>query len=301
MVPTFEHGQDVLHHARALVLGDGRCALAVVTQTAGGSVRAPGAMMAVGLDGTRYGYLSGGCIDADAAVEAVQALERGEVRHRRYGAGSTTRDLALPCGGAIDVRFVPVTDLVAIDEALIALSQRRSVNFDVDAGFVIGRGPYLIRPKIRLRLAGRGADLLALAQLGTAAGFDMKIWTPSETDMADLAAHGHRAVHLTTPSHVPDVKDDPHTAFVLLFHDPDWEIPLLQQALAQDAFYIGAVGAARAQIVRRDALIQAGATQVARVRGPVGLVPSLRNASELAISILAEIIDAYPPPHEVTS
>ncbi|MBI1186685.1 MAG: hypothetical protein GC206_05040 [Alphaproteobacteria bacterium] len=46
------------------------------------------------------------------------------------------------------------------------------------------------------------------------------------------------------------VDDDPSTAFALMFHDPDWEDELLQDALAGPAFFVGAVGA-RATHARR--------------------------------------------------
>ncbi|MGB3625931.1 MAG: NTP transferase domain-containing protein, partial [Henriciella sp.] len=91
------------------------------------------------------------------------------------------------------------------------------------------------------------------------------------------------------------LSDDPYTAFILMFHDTDWETPLLKQVLAGPAFYVGAVGSSKTQARRLDGLRQAGLAEpvLQRVRGPVGLIPSMRDASMLAVSTLAEIVEAY--------
>jgi len=78
-------------------------------------------------------------------------------------------------------------------------------------------------------------------------------------------------------------------------HDHDWEPALLAQALAGDAFYIGAVGSPHTHVKRASLLKTSGlhADDIARIKGPIGLVPSLRDASMLAVSTLAEIIEVF--------
>lgn len=100
---------------------------------------------------------------------------------------------------------------------------------------------------------------------------------------------------MQTPAALPGLKDDAWTAFILMFHDGDWETSLLQQALSGPAFYIGAVGSPRTHKTRCEALVDAGSAShdIDRIHGPVGLVPSMRDASMLAISTLAEIVDAF--------
>jgi len=101
---------------------------------------------------------------------------------------------------------------------------------------------------------------------------------------------------LETPNLLKTSDDDPWTAFVLLFHDRDWETPLLQQALAGEAFYIGVVGSRRTHATRCEALRAVGCSDqaISKIRGPIGLVGSLRDASMLAISVLAEIVETFP-------
>jgi xanthine dehydrogenase accessory factor len=79
----------------------------------------------------------------------------------------------------------------------------------------------------------------------------------------------------------------------MLFHDHDWEPGILKAALAGDAFYIGALGSRRTHANRLDTLRKLGvsAADLDRITGPIGLVPSMRNATMLAISTMAEIVD----------
>ena len=106
---TGEHAQDVLGQLVAWLNAGDTCALVIVTETQGGAVRAPGALLAVGPDDS-VGYVSGGCIDADVAFQARQACADGAPREIRYGAGSPFVDLPLPCGGSIVVQIIPTPD-----------------------------------------------------------------------------------------------------------------------------------------------------------------------------------------------
>ena len=80
-----------------------------------------------------------------------------------------------------------------------------------------------------------------------------------------------------------------------MFHDGDWEDNLLMHALTGKAFFVGAVGSRKTQARRKARLIRAGLTeqQVDRLHGPIGLIPSMRDASMLAISTLSQIVSEY--------
>ena len=290
---SLEHVQDVLRIALDHLSSGMPGAIAVITATSGGAVRAPGAAMFVSGQGTRHGYLSGGCIDADVALEAVRAIESGTAVHKAYGAGSGILDLPLPCGGRIDVTITPLSDRAVIERCLAELDMRQPTRYPAD--FAPGKSTpaFLALPKLRIRMAGKGADLTALAKLAVAAGHELRVQTPDQVTSDDLSAAGIAHERLASARSVSAPGDDAFTAFVLMFHDPDWETPLLLQALRGPAFYIGAVGSAAAQVRRLGALQRAGADDAARVRGPIGLVPSTRNASDLAISALAEIIREF--------
>ncbi|WP_080635798.1 XdhC family protein [Rhizobium leguminosarum] len=82
-----EHIEDVLA-AWLEQRSEGGAALVAITLTEGGGVRAPGAVMTISRTGQRVGYISGGCLDADVARHALDALSDGKARKLRYGSGS---------------------------------------------------------------------------------------------------------------------------------------------------------------------------------------------------------------------
>lgn len=87
----------------------------------------------------------------------------------------------------------------------------------------------------------------------------------------------------------------PTSGVLLLFHDHDWEPVFLTAALATPAGFIGALGSQKTQAARLAHLAGTGVSNdnLKRVRGPIGLVPSLRDANLIAVSALAEIAQAF--------
>lgn len=64
------------------------CTFAVIVGIEGPSYRPLGAMMTIFASGDYVGTLSSGCVEADIALHAVDALADNTTRVLRYGAGS---------------------------------------------------------------------------------------------------------------------------------------------------------------------------------------------------------------------
>jgi xanthine dehydrogenase accessory factor len=83
------------------------------------------------------------------------------------------------------------------------------------------------------------------------------------------------------------------TAVVALTHDPKIDDVALRSALRSRAFYIGALGSRKTHAERIERLRKEGFDDrdLARIHGPVGLDIGARTYAEIAVSILAEIIE----------
>jgi xanthine dehydrogenase accessory factor len=85
----------------------------------------------------------------------------------------------------------------------------------------------------------------------------------------------------------------PRDAVCILTHDPKFDVPAVQGALATDVGYIGVMGSRTTHEKRLERLAEAGIdrpAELARLMSPIGLDIGARTPEETAISIVAEII-----------
>ncbi|MGZ9810770.1 XdhC family protein [Pseudoroseicyclus sp. H15] len=279
--------------------------LAVITGVEGPSYRPLGAMMAVLPGRQRAGSLSSGCVEGDIALHAEEVLEAGKPRSVRYGRGSPFKDIQLPCGGGLDVLLVPSPDPAALAALEEAYAARRPAVLRIEAetgamalqeqGATGWEGDsFLIRiePEICFYVFGKGPETSTFAGLVQSAGYPNLILSSDDETLAAAEEAGCATRHLTGASFPEDIAPDDRSAIVLFFHDHDWEPPILKAALQTPAFYIGAQGSQRARQMRDFDLQALGVADegLSRLRGPIGLVRSARDARTLAISVLAEIL-----------
>lgn len=271
-----------------------RVALVTLTNIEGSSPRPLGAQMAVSRSGKWVGYLSGGCIERAVVAEALAALDEGKSRDVRYGHGSKYIDIQLPCGSAIDLRFD-----VNIDERDIAAAHSlldRRVTASVHIGNISASDDSPLvrhyRPRRRLIVAGIGPGAVQLARLAHCSGFATLLHSPDESTRSAAHAYGIETIAITLGNDIDSFAADEWTAIVFMFHDHEWERTLIPAALETDAFYIGAMGSRRAHLQRLEMLesLGIGQTQRARIKGPAGIFASSKSAPDIAISILAEIV-----------
>ncbi|MEW1747578.1 XdhC/CoxI family protein [Streptomyces angustmyceticus] len=87
---------------------------------------------------------------------------------------------------------------------------------------------------------------------------------------------------------------DGRTVLCVLTHDAKFDIPLLQEALRLPVAFVGAMGSRRTHEDRNRRLGEAGVTasELARLRSPIGLDLGARTPEETALSIAAEIVAA---------
>ncbi len=87
----------------------------------------------------------------------------------------------------------------------------------------------------------------------------------------------------------------PSTAIVMLTHDPKIDDPAIKIALGSPAFYIGALGSMKTHQNRQVRLVEDGIDPEAlsRIHAPVGLDLGASTPEEIALSVMAEIIQVW--------
>lgn len=285
-------------------------ALVTIVGIDGGAPRALGAQMAVLKDGRFCGYVSGGCVEASVATEAIRCIRAGLDETLRFGAGSPFIDIKLPCGGGIDVQVQVRPDAQMLAEARRMLELRAPfcIAFrpgDGTSALVPGSAPRErsewrdgvfyrhYHPLTQLLLIGEGHELAALARLGRAAGLPIRSFMTAEAQ-GEIVRRAGAEVIPVSGARLPELPVDPFTAIVFLLHDRFKEGRLLEAALGYEPFYIGALGSRRTHATRVARLEAAGVAgeRIARLRGPIGLYGPTRTSSALAISVLGEITEA---------
>jgi len=300
-------------------------ALATVVQTWGSAPRRAGAQMVVSGAGDMMGSVSGGCVEGAVVVEAVEALEEGTPRLLEYGVSDGDAfAVGLACGGTIRVLVEPVGAAMPVDvleELVAARAQRSAVAYVVDldnwtrrldrsghaARFAGDRSGVeedgrtfvaIHNPPLRLAIVGAVHIAQALVPMARIAGFDPVIIDPRGAFGSEARFPGERLLDSWPDEALAELGPDARTALVLLTHDPKLDDPALHIALNSDAFYIGALGSTRTHAKRVERLGEAGFSpeQIARIRGPVGLDIGAASPPEIAVSILAQMVQALRRP-----
>jgi xanthine dehydrogenase accessory factor len=234
-------------------------AIAVVVRAEKPSSGKPGDKAIITIDGTMYGWIGGSCAQPTVIREAVAALRRDEICMIRLSPNPQEqqqrdglRDLPLGCfsGGTLEIFIEPQL------------------------------------PQPRLIVVGNLPVARALAELSKAMSY--------RTVLVDAEHKGG------APHYADEVLSDvsrlaeyvtPLTAIVVATHGQYDELAI-EQALQTKAPYIGLVASGKRAAVVREYLAQQGWSekQLQRLTAPAGIDIHARRGDEIALSIMAEIV-----------
>jgi xanthine dehydrogenase accessory factor len=156
----------------------------------------------------------------------------------------------------------------------------------------------VVLPAPRLVVVGGVHIAIPLVALAKTLGFETILIDPREAfASAARFPHADRIVSQWPDAALEEIRPDASTAVAVLAHDPKLDDPALMTALRGAAFYVGALGSSRTQEKRRDRLRAAGLTEeeLARLYAPIGLDLGGRSPEEIALSVMAQIIQARNP------
>lgn len=327
---TIRDSDDVLEQAADWMASGKKVALATVIGTWGSSPRPVGSQLAVDENGAFVGSVSGGCIEGAVVGEALASIADGKPRVLDFGVTNEQAwEVGLACGGNIKI-FVDdendpetvnrlirerpvamVTELesgtrsivsadsitgeLALDEDSIALARDalfhdRSRSFESADGKMFAQ---VFSTPLRMFIVGAVHIAQALVPMAATAGYDITVIDPRGAFATSARFPGVTLSEDWPDEALEQFKPDSRSAVVTLTHDPKLDDPALHVALKSDAFYIGSLGSRKTHASRLERLKEEGFGEAdfARIHAPVGLPLGATSPAEIAVSILAQIIE----------
>lgn len=298
-----------------------RVALATVVQTWGSAPRPVGSQLLIDADGAMEGSVSGGCVEGAVIVEAMDAVEDGKSRLLEFGVsddeafavglacGGEIKVLVEPVGGAMPVgileelvarraRAEPVAYVTALNGGIPQLAEVAAFpdRFRMDQSGILEDGATFVgihNPPLRMVVVGAVHIAQHLIPIAQACGYAVTLIDPRPAFGSEARFPGVTIADDWPDEALAALKPDARTAIVTLTHDPRLDDPAIRTALGSDVFYIGCLGSTRTHAKRVARLEEAGfnAAQIARLHAPVGLNIGGRQPAEIAVSIMAEVIE----------
>jgi len=256
------HTEDIID-CMARMKGDNQpFALATVVRTEDATAAKAGNKAVIRADGSMVGFLGGGCTIAATKKTAARALADGRARlisvrpAERLDDDAATDEFELhrnncPSGGTIDVFIEPVL------------------------------------PRASLIVAGASPVAHALAELGRGTGFAITVAALNEDQPSfPQAVFRIEGFDLSSP---PAGRIES----IIVATQGKRDREALRAALASDAGYVGFVGSRRKAETLKAGLREDGisAARIAELRSPAGLDIGAATPEEIALSILAELIE----------
>lgn len=300
------HQQEVLETCRDWLQAGHVVELVTVVRTWGSSPRPPGSIAVVRDDGVLVGSVSGGCVEKQLSEQfrgndlpQVHTHKINDEQAKRYG---------LACGGELELLFETLRHAEAVESILDHLSKRERIKRVVDlssqqvriepadrSDVFAWQDQQMVQvfgPGYRVLLVGAGELSRFTARFALALDFEVIVVDPRVHFRQAWSEPDALLTGDSPDEAVLQYASDPNSAVIALSHDPNIDDLALMEALPGDAFYVGALGSRRNHEKRCARLIGLDVPKdaVARLRGPVGIDIGGRTSAEIAISIVAELI-----------
>ncbi len=250
--------REVLAEAAKLAARGEPYVLATVVWRRAPTSAVPGAKALITADGRLRGWIGGGCSEPVVIREALRALEEGTPRL---------------------LHLAPPEELSAARAGVVLAP----IGCAGEGALEVFVEPHVERS--RLFVIGGAPVAETLAAMAGALGFDVQALDPGEGGggLADQGVAGQ--LDLEAAGAGP-------TSFIVVATLGRYDEAALEAALATEAGYVGLVGSRKRAESVLDSLRSSGVNQeqLARVRAPAGLDLGRISHEEIAVAILAEIV-----------
>lgn len=221
-----------------------------------GSVPRRVSKMIITKDRKTFGTIGGGCVEGQVAEEASLMLNKrakGIIVKSYELVEEEFGGVGMNCGGKIDVSIE------------------------------------IVDPNPRLIIAGSGHMSSSIAKLAQILGFEIIVIDPLAKK--EKFPEASQVLSDFPENNISNLHVSPETYIVIVTRHKN-DLPTLRAALQTKAGYIGLIGSRRRVLQTFQTLLKEGFTQqqLNRVNAPVGLDIGAETPEEIAVSIMAEIV-----------
>ncbi len=249
---------EFLRKASELRSAEAPFAIAIVVKYEPPVSGKPGDKAIIQSDGSVWGWIGGGCVQPLVIREALNAIEEGRPRLVRIAPSADSEpdarmvNYSMSChgGGALDVYIEPVL------------------------------------PRSRILIFGRSLAAQSLSKLGIAVGYAISVVAP------EASRDNFPEADFIGTDVMPDQIKNASETYIVVATQGEHDEEALERALRTNARYISFIASqAKAQKII-GFLAEKGVSpeMLSKIKAPAGLHIGTSSSQEIAISILAEII-----------
>ena len=194
-------------------------------------------------------------------------------------------------GTRIGDLIVPEQAQTSLQTAMDYLGNEKSGTVSMPDGYEVFIEAHPLPPKLIIIGAVHLSE--PLITIANSIGFETILIDPREAFATrERFPHVDQLLGQWPQDALSDLVLDKSAYIVVLTHDPKLDDPALLLSLKSGARYVGALGSRRTNRKRMERLQKAGLTedQLSRLHAPIGLDLGGRSSSEIAVSIMAEIV-----------
>lgn len=247
--------QSIFSKAEEIKNEQSHAALCIVVDTKGSTPRKQGAKMIVYSDGGIFGTIGGGSIEKEVAEKALEIIATGKAEKCVFNLGA---DLGMHCGGNMEVYIEPIGTVQ------------------------------------KLYIFGAGHIGKALAGFAKALDFSVTLFDPRENIFEGNEFENCKCVNKDYFEAIDEALFDVNTYSVIVTPKHIYDEDILARIARKPHAYVGMIGSTRkVELLRKRFLAENLLTteELDSVDMPIGIKLHAESPQEIAISILAKLID----------
>jgi xanthine dehydrogenase accessory factor len=247
--------KDIISKIEEIKKSGKNAALCIIVNTRGSSPRKIGTKMIVYLDGSLEGTIGGGCLELQVIDDALITIASKQAKTFSY---NLEKDLSMNCGGYAEVYIEPILQ----EEELV-----------IFGGGHIGK---------------------AITKYASDFGFNIILIDHRKDIQSFIDLEGFSIINKDYIEALDEVNFNENTYVVIVTPKHAYDEAILEKVAKFDCAYIGMIGSktkvakARKRMLEENILTM---DELNKVDMPIGIKFNAQTPEEIAISILAKLID----------